>query len=144
MNWKGCGWKRSWPNLSIIPVFLWMDSRKSRNGSVRIAVCVYIRTEDPRIRVYSYYRMFGNNKQSSIILVPATEHGYIVASWWRTPLRHPPKSYWILFLTNFPYSCASGKKEKAVLYPVEVPPHRRQLSRCHNGKETQRVQFTRH
>jgi hypothetical protein len=25
------------------------------------------------------------------ILVQATEHGYFVASWWRTPLRHPPK-----------------------------------------------------
>jgi hypothetical protein len=24
-----------------------------------------------------------------IILVPATEHGYFVASWWRTPLRNP-------------------------------------------------------
>jgi hypothetical protein len=25
------------------------------------------------------------------ILVPATEPGYFVANWWRTPLRHPPK-----------------------------------------------------
>jgi hypothetical protein len=25
------------------------------------------------------------------ILVPATECGYFVASWWLTPLRHPPK-----------------------------------------------------
>jgi hypothetical protein len=24
------------------------------------------------------------------VLVPATEHGYFVASWWRTPLCHPP------------------------------------------------------
>jgi hypothetical protein len=23
--------------------------------------------------------------------VPATEHGYFVASWWHTQLRHPPK-----------------------------------------------------
>jgi hypothetical protein len=25
------------------------------------------------------------------ILMPATEHGYFVASWWRTPLRHSQK-----------------------------------------------------
>jgi hypothetical protein len=35
------------------------------------------------------------------------------------------------------------EKEKAVLYPVEVPPDSRQLSCCHHGKETQRVKFTR-
>jgi hypothetical protein len=35
------------------------------------------------------------------------------------------------------------EKEKAVLYPVEVPSHSRQLSCCHNGKETQHVKFTR-
>jgi hypothetical protein len=34
------------------------------------------------------------------------------------------------------------EKDKAVLYPVEVPPHIKQLSCCHNGKETQRVKFT--
>jgi hypothetical protein len=33
---------------------------------------------------------------ASSILVPPSEHGYFVASWWRTPLRHPQK----LLLTN--------------------------------------------
>jgi hypothetical protein len=59
---------------------------------------------------------------SDFILVPATEHGYFVASWWRAPLRHPPKVTIFYFSTNFRYSCASGTKEKAALYPVEVPP----------------------
>jgi hypothetical protein len=39
------------------------------------------------------------------ILVPASEHGYFVASWWRTPLRHPQK----LLLTNrFYFQQTSG------------------------------------
>jgi hypothetical protein len=49
------------------------------------------------------------------ILVPASGDGYFVASWWRTPLRHPPKvtiDQYILFSTNFRYSCSSGKKER--------------------------------
>jgi hypothetical protein len=57
-------------------------------------------------------------------VVPVSEHGYFVASWWRTPLCHPAKvtiDQQILFSTNFRYSCASGGK-KAVIYPVEVPP----------------------
>jgi hypothetical protein len=36
------------------------------------------------------------------VLVPATEHGYFVASWWRTPLRHPLK------VTKFYFQQASG------------------------------------
>jgi hypothetical protein len=30
-------------------------------------------------------------KKCASILVPVSEHGYFVASSWRTPLRHPPK-----------------------------------------------------
>jgi hypothetical protein len=33
------------------------------------------------------------------ILVPVSEHGYFVSSWWRTPLLHPPK----LLLTSRVY-----------------------------------------
>jgi hypothetical protein len=36
------------------------------------------------------------------ILLPATEHDYFVASWWRTPLRHPPK------VTRFYFQQTSG------------------------------------
>jgi hypothetical protein len=36
------------------------------------------------------------------ILVPATEHGYFVASWWRTPLCHPIK------VTRFYFQQTSG------------------------------------
>jgi hypothetical protein len=45
-----------------------------------------------------------------IILVPASDHGYFVASWWRTPLRHPPKVTWPLdsIFNKLQYSCASG------------------------------------
>jgi hypothetical protein len=36
--------------------------------------------------------MKGRNRIVQVaILVPASERGYFVASWWRTPLRHPPK-----------------------------------------------------
>jgi hypothetical protein len=28
---------------------------------------------------------------TSDILKPVSEHGYFIASWWRTPWRHPPK-----------------------------------------------------
>jgi hypothetical protein len=39
------------------------------------------------------------------ILEPVSEHGYFVVSWWRTPLRHPPK----LLLTNrFYFQQTSG------------------------------------
>jgi hypothetical protein len=54
-----------------------------------------------------------------------------------------------LLLTNgFYFQHISGihapvGKRKDFLYPVEVPPHSRQLSYCHNGKEAQRVKFTR-
>jgi hypothetical protein len=33
----------------------------------------------------------GRQANNVSILVPGSEHGYFVSSWWRTPLHHPPK-----------------------------------------------------
>jgi hypothetical protein len=51
-----------------------------------------------RYMISACYQLFGDSlcfsSVSAIwvsILVPATEHGYVVASWWRTPLRHNQK-----------------------------------------------------
>jgi hypothetical protein len=41
------------------------------------------------------------------ILVPAIEHGYFVANWWRTPLRHPPSPKF----TRFNFQQTSGIDE---------------------------------
>jgi hypothetical protein len=62
-----------------------------------------------------------DERYETSILVPTNEHGYFVASWWRPPLRHPPK------VTTFYFQHTSGihapvEKRNAVLYPVEVPP----------------------
>jgi hypothetical protein len=61
-------------------------------------------------------------------LVPVNEHGYFVSSWWRTPLRHPPKVtigyYWPIdsIFNKLPVFMRQWEKERSVLYPVEVPP----------------------
>jgi hypothetical protein len=44
-------------------------------------------------------RLYRSNED---ILVPVNEHGYFVASWWRTPLHHPPK------VTRFYFQQTSG------------------------------------
>jgi hypothetical protein len=46
-----------------------------------------------------------------VILVPATEHGYFVASWWRTPLRHPPKVTWFYFQQTSGIHAPVGKRK---------------------------------
>jgi hypothetical protein len=54
--------------------------------------------EDEKLKV-------NTSGDSPIILVPATAHGYFVASWWRTPLCHPPK------VTTFYFQQTSGIHE---------------------------------
>jgi hypothetical protein len=57
---------------------------------------------------------------------PVGEPGYFVASWWRTPLRNPPKGthYWPIdsIFNKLPLFMHQWEEENAVLYPVEVPP----------------------
>jgi hypothetical protein len=81
-----------------------------------------------------------------------TSPSYSCASAWARLLRRQlmtytitsfPKRYWIPCSKNFCYSCASGKKKELFFIPQNSRPHSRQLSGCHNGKETQRVKFTR-
>jgi hypothetical protein len=45
------------------------------------------------------------------ILVPATEHGYFVASWWRTPLHHPPKVTRLYFQQTSGIHAPVGKRK---------------------------------
>jgi hypothetical protein len=46
----------------------------------------------PSIGSYLLNYKFHTREASKLnVLVPANEHGYFVASWWRTPSRHPPK-----------------------------------------------------
>jgi hypothetical protein len=45
----------------------------------------------------------------------------------------PQKSLDSIF-NKIPVFMRKWEKEKAVLYPIEVPPHSRQLSCCYNGR----------
>jgi hypothetical protein len=46
-----------------------------------------------------------------VLLVPATEHGYFVASWWGTPLRHPPKVIRFYFQQTSGIHAPLGKRK---------------------------------
>jgi hypothetical protein len=77
------------------------------------------------------------------ILVPATEHCYFAASWWHTPLHHPPKLTRFYFQQTSCINVPVGKWKGCSLSRKKSRPHCRHLSCCHNGKETQLVKFTR-
>jgi hypothetical protein len=50
MNWKGSGRKRSWPNLSTSPAFVWKDrgkSTKTLNQDSGVVGARYLNLEPP-------------------------------------------------------------------------------------------------
>jgi hypothetical protein len=52
--------------------------------------------------IHTYNCVSERLRMSPSIIMPAPEHGYFVASWWRTPLRHPQK------VTRFHFQQTSG------------------------------------
>jgi hypothetical protein len=63
---------------------------ENTRGALEIDCQAFSSLED---RTRRHNREYHSNHS---VLVPVSEHGYFVASWWRTPLRHPQK----LLLTN--------------------------------------------
>jgi hypothetical protein len=72
---------------------------------------IYILMPQKDLRTNLHLWSSSHSVYTNTVIVPATEHGYFVASWWRTALRNPPK-----------VTMRQWEKEKAVLYPVEVQP----------------------
>jgi hypothetical protein len=117
---KGEGWVQFMPAVSQVQAshVLWRTITKPSHGIEYFRGRTVLRrwlqdTRLPAVLCFSEH------------LVPVSEHGYFVASWWRTPLRHPPKSYyWPIesIFNKLPVFMIQWEKEKAVLYPVEVPP----------------------
>jgi hypothetical protein len=107
IKWKEFWTKHSCYNAGTILKFAGKDWEKSRKPSEMTSG---VPTE---------------HNSAAVKVKPVGEPGYFFASWWRTPLRHPPQSYyWPIdsIFNKLPLFMRQWKEENAVLYPVEVPP----------------------
>jgi hypothetical protein len=82
-----------------------------------------------------------NFSRKPCILEPATEHSYFVASWWHTPIRHPPKVTRFDFQQTSDIHSSVGKRKGCSLscrspVPIKDSFHVATMARKQNVKFT--------